>query len=331
MSRQPLLLDRGQARRRSSGGQLGPQVRLAARPARPCAPARRAAAAGPSRRTATCRSVSRAAVTRGLKIGCGALVTAPMLPYRPRRRREPQGLVGKLDPQDSASGSTWTRSGVAVSSRDWFGRGDSGDGAGSGGPGTARWRPDARGARRGSGPRRPGAGLRGAVRSRRPSPSSSRSSCSSRSWRRSGPRCCGSTASGSPPCSAGRGRSPRSGCSSSAACWPPGSVASSLVIGYRTRPIYAPVSPEQQNLDHYRETLEPLRRIATIVVPVAARPASPARPRPASGRPTCSGATGVPFGTKDAAVRPRHRLLRLHPAVAAVRRRLPDHGARARR
>ncbi|MEO8518386.1 MAG: UPF0182 family protein, partial [Dermatophilaceae bacterium] len=44
-------------------------------------------------------------------------------------------------------------------------------------------------------------------------------------------------------------------------------VASSMLIGYRTRPIYPPISPEQQNLDHYRELLEPLRRLATIVAP----------------------------------------------------------------
>jgi uncharacterized membrane protein (UPF0182 family) len=45
-------------------------------------------------------------------------------------------------------------------------------------------------------------------------------------------------------------------------------VASSLLIGYRTRPVYPPVSEEQQNLDHYREMLEPLRKVATIAAPV---------------------------------------------------------------
>jgi uncharacterized membrane protein (UPF0182 family) len=45
-------------------------------------------------------------------------------------------------------------------------------------------------------------------------------------------------------------------------------VASSLLIGYRTRPFYPPVSAEQQNLDHYRELLEPLRKLATIAAPV---------------------------------------------------------------
>jgi uncharacterized membrane protein (UPF0182 family) len=44
-------------------------------------------------------------------------------------------------------------------------------------------------------------------------------------------------------------------------------VASSMLIGYRTRPVYPPVSAEQQNLDHYRELLEPLRKAATIAAP----------------------------------------------------------------
>jgi len=44
-------------------------------------------------------------------------------------------------------------------------------------------------------------------------------------------------------------------------------VASSLLVGYRTRPVYPPVSEEQQNLDHYRELLEPLRKLATIAAP----------------------------------------------------------------
>ena len=45
------------------------------------------------------------------------------------------------------------------------------------------------------------------------------------------------------------------------------SSASSLVIAYRTRPIYAPVTAQQQNLDQYREAIEPLRRIAMIAIP----------------------------------------------------------------
>ena len=45
-------------------------------------------------------------------------------------------------------------------------------------------------------------------------------------------------------------------------------VASSLVIGYRTRPIYAPVSAEQVGLDRYRESIEPLRKLVGIAVPL---------------------------------------------------------------
>ncbi len=41
----------------------------------------------------------------------------------------------------------------------------------------------------------------------------------------------------------------------------------SLSAAYRTRPIYAPTTPEQASLDRYRETLEPLRRLVAIAVP----------------------------------------------------------------
>jgi uncharacterized protein len=45
-------------------------------------------------------------------------------------------------------------------------------------------------------------------------------------------------------------------------------VGISLSLAYRTRPIYAPVSPEQASLDRYREQVEPLRRAATVILPV---------------------------------------------------------------
>ncbi len=45
-------------------------------------------------------------------------------------------------------------------------------------------------------------------------------------------------------------------------------VGSSLMIAYRTRPIYAPTTPDQDTLERYREAIEPLRRIGTIAVPV---------------------------------------------------------------
>ncbi|WP_269329607.1 UPF0182 family membrane protein [Kineosporia babensis] len=45
-------------------------------------------------------------------------------------------------------------------------------------------------------------------------------------------------------------------------------VAASLMIGYRSRPIYAPVSTEQVGLDRYRESIEPLRRLVSLAVPI---------------------------------------------------------------
>ena len=41
-----------------------------------------------------------------------------------------------------------------------------------------------------------------------------------------------------------------------------------LRLAYRSRPIYAPVTPEQQNLDRYRESVEPLRRLVMIGAPI---------------------------------------------------------------
>lgn len=43
----------------------------------------------------------------------------------------------------------------------------------------------------------------------------------------------------------------------------------SLAIAYRSRPVYAPVSTEQASLDRYRDSIEPLRRIVVIGVPLA--------------------------------------------------------------
>ncbi|MEE6287600.1 UPF0182 family protein [Georgenia sp. MJ173] len=41
-----------------------------------------------------------------------------------------------------------------------------------------------------------------------------------------------------------------------------------LRMAYRSRPVYAPVTPEQQNLDRYRESVEPLRRLVMIGAPI---------------------------------------------------------------
>ena len=47
-----------------------------------------------------------------------------------------------------------------------------------------------------------------------------------------------------------------------------GLVASSLIIAHRTRPVYAPSTPQQEVLDRYREMIEPMRKVAVFVVPL---------------------------------------------------------------
>ncbi len=44
-------------------------------------------------------------------------------------------------------------------------------------------------------------------------------------------------------------------------------VASSMIIAYRTRPVYAPTTPAEQALDKYREMLDPIRRASVIGIP----------------------------------------------------------------
>ncbi len=46
-----------------------------------------------------------------------------------------------------------------------------------------------------------------------------------------------------------------------------GATYLNLHIAYRTRPVYAPATPEQRNLDRYREAVEPLRRAVLIAAP----------------------------------------------------------------
>ncbi len=45
-------------------------------------------------------------------------------------------------------------------------------------------------------------------------------------------------------------------------------VGFSLSYAYRSRPVYAPSTPEQASLDQYREAIEPLRRLVLVVGPV---------------------------------------------------------------
>ena len=44
-------------------------------------------------------------------------------------------------------------------------------------------------------------------------------------------------------------------------------VYASLTIAYRSRPVYAPSTPEQASLDQYREMIEPLRRLVMLAAP----------------------------------------------------------------
>jgi len=46
-----------------------------------------------------------------------------------------------------------------------------------------------------------------------------------------------------------------------------GAVAASLNVAYRSRPVYAPSTQEQANLDQYREAVEPLRKLVMIAGP----------------------------------------------------------------
>ncbi|MCC2319079.1 UPF0182 family membrane protein [Cellulomonas chengniuliangii] len=46
-----------------------------------------------------------------------------------------------------------------------------------------------------------------------------------------------------------------------------GTVFASLRFAYRSRPVYAPSTQEQANLDQYREAIEPLRRVVMIAAP----------------------------------------------------------------
>ncbi len=46
-----------------------------------------------------------------------------------------------------------------------------------------------------------------------------------------------------------------------------GAIFACLSYAYRARPVYAPSTPEQQNLDQYREVIEPLRRVVLLAAP----------------------------------------------------------------
>ena len=97
-------------------------------------------------------------------------------------------------------------------------------------------------------------------------------------------------------------------------------VGSSLYIAYRTRPIYAPTSTNQDALERYRAAVEPLRRIAMIGIPLHHRPA--VRPRRGGAVGDVPAVAQRPAVRQDRpAVRDGRRLLRLHAAVADLRGR----------
>src|SRR5674476_1608481 len=66
-----------------------------------------------------------------------------------------------------------------------------------------------------------------------------------------------------------------------------------------TRPVYPPISAEQQNLDHYRELLEPLRRLATVAAP-AVLGIFAGSAGASQWQTFLLWANRVPFGSKDA-------------------------------
>ncbi|MBD3783088.1 MAG: UPF0182 family protein [Micrococcales bacterium] len=77
-----------------------------------------------------------------------------------------------------------------------------------------------------------------------------------------------------------------------------GAVAVSLAVAYRTRPLYVPVTPAQQVLEQYRQAIEPLRRLAIIVVPVVLGLLAGSGSM-GSWRTFLLWANRQPFGTKD--------------------------------
>ncbi len=46
-----------------------------------------------------------------------------------------------------------------------------------------------------------------------------------------------------------------------------GATYAAMTLAYRSRPVYAPSTPEQASLDQYREMIEPLRRLVMIAAP----------------------------------------------------------------
>jgi hypothetical protein len=77
-----------------------------------------------------------------------------------------------------------------------------------------------------------------------------------------------------------------------------GAVGASLVTAYRTRPLRIAPSPSAQVLDQYRQVLDPLRRLATVVVPSVLGLLAGAAAMGA-WKTFLLWRNAVPFGTKD--------------------------------
>lgn len=77
-----------------------------------------------------------------------------------------------------------------------------------------------------------------------------------------------------------------------------GAVAASLITAYRTRPLRIAPSPSAQVLDQYRQVLDPLRRLATVVIPAVLGLLAGAAAMGA-WRTFLLWRNAVPFGTKD--------------------------------
>ncbi len=110
-------------------------------------------------------------------------------------------------------------------------------------------------------------------------------------------------------------------------------VGVNLFLAFRLRPMFRPHSPEQANLERYREVVTPLRRVLLVGVSVVFGIFAGVS---ATGKwrivPAVEQRRGLRQGRP--VLRQGHRLLRLQPAVAALPRRLRDdravHGAHPR-
>ncbi|GAA1641508.1 UPF0182 family membrane protein [Georgenia ruanii] len=77
-----------------------------------------------------------------------------------------------------------------------------------------------------------------------------------------------------------------------------GAVLLNLHLAYSRREIYPPTTPEERNLDRYRESVEPLRKLVMIGAPIVLGLFAGAS-LASQWRPVLTWINHVPFGTKD--------------------------------